>query len=63
MVGIGPLELLVLAAAAFFVFAVPIGVVVLVVALVRNQDSGRLAELEAENRQLRARLEGRPSSS
>jgi hypothetical protein len=62
MVGIGPIELLVLAA-AFFVLAVPIGVVVLVVALVQNQDSPRVAKLGADTRKLRARLEGRSSSS
>jgi len=57
MFGMGIAEVVVLFFASLFMLAVPVGIVLLVLQLVRKQGGGRLAELEAENRRLREQLD------
>lgn len=57
MIGLGAQEILVLLILGVFFIGVPVGVVFLVLILVRRQGNSRVAELEAENRRLRERLD------
>jgi len=62
MFGLGVQEIIVILLVLGFLLAILVGIVLLVIFLVRRQGSGRIAQLEAENRQLReeiSSLEGR----
>jgi hypothetical protein len=58
MFGLGAQEVLLLLILAVLLFGVPIGIIVLIL-LLRRQGGSRVAELEAENRRLRERLDDR----
>jgi hypothetical protein len=58
MLGLGAQEVLLLLILAVLLFGVPIGIIVLIL-LLRRQGGSRVAELEAENRRLRERLDDR----
>ena len=55
-IGIGPAELVVVSVIGLMTFGLPIAAVVLIVVLIRQQNRGRMAELQAENDRLRVEL-------
>jgi hypothetical protein len=61
--GVGVAEFIVILIVGLLTFGGPIALALVIVFLIRNQSTSRVAELEAENRELRRQLDGRDSTS